>query len=110
MLGAELFAALRAPRAALGPPPVARDAELAEVVHAGQHDRFPEQITAHGARQVVSQAAFGGRGGRGTGGDGVGGGSRSHGEGQVSLLRSANKSLEESGKTITAFFSLKINK
>lgn len=95
MLGPELFATLWASYAALGPPPVLADAELAKVVHASQHDRFSEQIATHGTRQVVSQAAFGECGGRNTSRDCVRGRSRSHGEGQVSPFRSVNKTLEK---------------
>lgn len=81
MLGAKLFTTLRASNVALGLPPVLADAELAKVVHASQHDRFPEQIAAHGTRQVVSQAASGKCGGRNTSRDSVRRRSRSHGEG-----------------------------
>lgn len=97
MLGAELFAALRASYEARGLPPVLADAELAKVVHASQHDRFPEQIVTHGTRQVVSQIAFGECGGRNHSRDSVRrrGRSRSHGEGQVLPFRSVNKTLEE---------------
>lgn len=95
MLGAELFATLWASYAALGPPPVLADAVLAKVVHASQHDRFPEQIVTHGTRQVVSQAAFGECGGKNSSRDSVRRRSRSHGEGQVSPFRSVNKTLEK---------------
>lgn len=84
VLGAELFATLWASYTALGPPPVLADAKFAKVMHAGQHHRLPEQITTHGACQILSQTAFGECGGR----DGVRSRSRSrsHGEGQLPLL------------------------
>lgn len=59
VLGAKLLTTLGASDAALGLPPVLADAELAKVVHASQHDRFPEEVATHGARQVVSQADLG---------------------------------------------------
>lgn len=62
VLGLELLAALRAADRDLGPPPVPADAGSAEVVHAGQHDRVPEEVAADGAGQVLPQAASGGRG------------------------------------------------
>lgn len=84
MLGAELFATLWASGPALAAPPVLADAEFAKVVHAGQHDRFAEQIITHGTCQVLSQAAFGEGGCRNTSRAGVR--SRCHGERQVSPL------------------------
>lgn len=58
----ELLAALRAADGSQSSPPVPGDAGFAEMVHAGEHDGLPEQITADGTRQVLPQAAFGGGG------------------------------------------------
>lgn len=61
LFGAELLSAMWAGYGSLCPSPVPGDARSAEVVHTGQHDRLPEQVTADGTCQVLSQAAFGGR-------------------------------------------------
>lgn len=77
VLGAELLATLRAAHGTRRAPPVLGDARFAKVVHAGQHDRLPEQVTANSTSQVFCQAAFG-RGGGASGSRS----SSSHGEGQ----------------------------
>lgn len=62
LLGAELCAALRAAHRAVASPPVPGDTGFAEVMHAGQHNRLPKQVTADDTCQVFFQAASG-RGG-----------------------------------------------
>lgn len=56
--------------------PVPGDAGFTEVMHAGQHDRLVEQVTANGTRQILPQAALGGWRSRGC---------RSHGVGSFTL-------------------------
>lgn len=67
VFGVKLFATLRAADGPLRPPPVAGDADTAEVVHARQHDGLPEEVAADGAGQVFSEAASGGGSGGGHG-------------------------------------------
>lgn len=78
LLGAELCAALRAAHRAVASPPVPGDTGFAKVVHAGQHNRLPKQVTADDTCQVFSQAASG-RGGINSSS------SSSHDEGQSPL-------------------------
>lgn len=59
LLAAKLFAALWAGDRSLSSSPVPGNAGFAEVVHAGQHNRVPEEITADGTCQILLKAAFG---------------------------------------------------
>lgn len=70
------------------------------MVHAGQHDRVPEQVTADGAGQILSQAALGGR---------TSTQSRSHGDGSEEMKVKAWRKRERGGDEHSLPFAETVN-